>query len=313
MAREFVSGHLLQKDQNASPKCRVIRECVGFTCASKLGAGTGGGCLGWRELFEMKIISLGAGVQSTTLYLMSSVGDLPRADHAIFADPGAEHPETYKLLGWLRAWQEKHGGIPIHHLRDKNLYADLVNRTNSTGQRFAPVPAVTAGGNGRLRRQCTKEYKIEPIIRKIREIYGLRPRQRMKETEIWLGISLDEIERMKESRLPSIQYQYPLIEKEMTRGGCMKWLRRHGFPVPVKSSCVFCPYQSDARWKHLKLNHPQQWDKDVLVDRPIRDSSKRGVNDPIFLHRSGIPLETVVFGNQLDLFTEECEEGYCGI
>ena len=49
----------------------------------------------------MKVIALGMGMQSTVLYLMSSMGQFERADHAIFSDPMAEHPETYKLVDWL--------------------------------------------------------------------------------------------------------------------------------------------------------------------------------------------------------------------
>ena len=49
----------------------------------------------------MKVIALGMGMQSTALYLMSSMGQFERADHAIFSDPMAEHPDTYKLVDWL--------------------------------------------------------------------------------------------------------------------------------------------------------------------------------------------------------------------
>ena len=42
----------------------------------------------------MKIISLGLGIQSTAMYLMSSLNYIDRADYAIFADPGAELPDT---------------------------------------------------------------------------------------------------------------------------------------------------------------------------------------------------------------------------
>ena len=62
----------------------------------------------------LKVISLGMGVQSTALYLMSSMGyKVPRADFAIFADPQAEHPKTYKILDWLLDWKEKNNGIEI--------------------------------------------------------------------------------------------------------------------------------------------------------------------------------------------------------
>ena len=54
----------------------------------------------------MKIISLGLGVQSTAMYLMSSLGYIDRADYAIFADPGAELPDTYQLWDYLTEWKE---------------------------------------------------------------------------------------------------------------------------------------------------------------------------------------------------------------
>ena len=95
----------------------------------------------------MKIISLGLGVQSTTMYLMSSLGELDRADHAVFADPGAEHPETYELLDYVLNWQQENDGIPIT-FEKKSLYADLLNGTNSTGQRFASIPAFTNSEQG---------------------------------------------------------------------------------------------------------------------------------------------------------------------
>jgi len=84
----------------------------------------------------MKVISLGLGVQSTAMYLMSSLGELNRADYAVFADPGAEHPKTYELLIYLEKWQKENNGIPII-TRAKNLKQDLLNKQNSTGTRFA--------------------------------------------------------------------------------------------------------------------------------------------------------------------------------
>ena len=51
--------------------------------------------MGWKaakgnKQADLKIISLGMGVQSTAVYLMSSLKyKLEKADYAIFADPGA--------------------------------------------------------------------------------------------------------------------------------------------------------------------------------------------------------------------------------
>ena len=75
----------------------------------------------------LKVISLGMGVQSTALYLMSSMGyKVPRADVAIFADPQAEHYKTYDMLKWLQDWQKKNNGIKIIVNKDYNLLKDIL-------------------------------------------------------------------------------------------------------------------------------------------------------------------------------------------
>ena len=97
----------------------------------------------------------------------------------------------------------------------------------------------------------------------------------------------------------------------MSRGDCYKFFKEKNFPIPDKSSCVFCPYHSDKNWKDLKENHPEQWDQCIEVDEAIRDSSKRGLNDKMYLHRSLIPLKDIEFADQQELFM--CEEGFCGL
>lgn len=121
----------------------------------------------------MKIVSLGLGVQSTALYFMSSLGILPRVDHAIFVDLGREKAETIRYLKFLQRWQVENNGIPITVVRKKNLFRDLLNNTNSSGQRFSSIPAYTQnedGSTGMMRRQCTNEYKIRQVDVAIREI-----------------------------------------------------------------------------------------------------------------------------------------------
>ena len=237
----------------------------------------------------MTIISLGLGVQSTAMYLMSSLGQIDRADYAIFADPGAELPDTYELWNYLNVWRERNNGIPLIK-KKKSLYADIIKGENSTGHRWASIPAFGESG-GMIRRQCTKEYKIDVVVKAIREIYGLKKYARMKPTDLWLGISLDEIQRMKESLLPKITYHYPLIDKRITRSACQSFLEEHGFNNVKKSSCVFCPYHNNSQWRYIKQNYPKEWKKVMKVDNAIRDSSKRGLNDKLYLHRTLKPID----------------------
>lgn len=259
----------------------------------------------------MKVLSLGLGTQSTAMYLMSSLGYIDRADVAIFADPCAELPDTYKLLDYLLDWKEFNDGIPIHVVK-QDLYKDLMNGVNSKGAKFIDIPAFTNNGDiGQVRRQCTFHYKIEPVVKKIRELQGLKPRQRMKMTEVWLGITMDELQRMKKSLFPRIKYVYPFYEKKMTRADCIKILEDKSFHNVPKSSCVFCPFKSDKNWKDLKFNDPESFKIAVDVDKAIRNGTKQGEKGQLFLHRSCLPLDKVEFADQQELFM--CEGGFCGM
>jgi hypothetical protein len=205
------------------------------------------------------ILNLGAGVQSTTVALMAVHGELPPIDHAIFADTQWEPAAVYAHLGWLTGIMQS-AGFRVHRITAGNIREDMIRM--GRGQRWAAPPVFTRlrGRTGRLRRQCTKEYKIEPIEKKIRTILGLKPRQhwpREHRVDQWFGISLDEIERMRLSSRPAIRNVYPLIDiVRMSRGDCVTWLERQGYGVPPKSACLGCPYHTDRMWRELRDRDP---------------------------------------------------------
>ena len=258
----------------------------------------------------MKIISLGMGVQSTALYLMSSLGYIDRADYAIYADLKSEKPTTDNLVKYLLDWQKYNDGIEIL-IEDADIYADVINGINSDGKPFVTIPPFSESG-GMVQRQCTGEYKIKTVKNKIRELHGLKYKQRMKPTELWLGISTDEIERAKVSQMYNVEYKYPLIDKQISRADCITFLEERSFHNVDKSSCVFCPYQQNKQFREIKEKYPEQWEKIVNVDKAIRDNSRRGKDDKLFLHRSLKPINEVYLQeDQEELFM--CEEGFCGL
>lgn len=255
---------------------------------------------------------------------MSSLGIIPRVDYAIFADPGAEGKGTYLYLEWLKNWAIENNGVPIiHSLLKSTIKQDLLTVQNSTGQRFASIPAYTLspnGDKGMLRRQCTYEYKIMVVDKEIRRLYGLKPHARFPQTEVWFGITLDEISRAKDSNQKWKTKVYPFLnmvgkffEREMTRGDCVRWLQVNNFPVPPKSACIFCPFQGDKRLVDKKRNNPKEWQEVINIDAGIRDSSKRGIKQPIFLHSDCKPINQVNLNeNQGELFDNSCGE-YCAL
>jgi hypothetical protein len=262
-----------------------------------------------------RFLSLGAGVQSSTLALMIAHGELEPVDAAIFADTGWEPKKVYVWLDWL----EKQLPFPVHRVQRSNLRDDLIARKNSTGQRFAAVPwhmLMPNGDRAMGRRQCTAEYKISPLTKKTRELIGLVPRQRAKEVlcEMFIGISTDEALRMKHSQEAWKVHRWPLIEKSMSRSDCLAWMERKGYPMPPKSSCIGCPFHSDHEWRAIKAD-PEAWVDALEVDAAIRQQP--GMRGQQFMHRSCKPLaevdlSTAADHGQVDMFNNECE-GMCGV
>ncbi|MER8949811.1 hypothetical protein [Mesorhizobium sp. M0809] len=270
---------------------------------------------------RLRVLSLGAGVQSTTLALMAAHGHFGSLDCAIFADTGWEPASVYQHLRWLMSPNVL--PFPVHIVSALNLRESLI--AAGEGKRWASIPAFTRTvdrrGNisiGMIRRQCTTTSKIDPIRRKVRELAGLTRKRSPTYPVVhqWLGISMDEAVRMKPSRAAWQLNRFPLIESRMTRKDCLEWLKSHGYPTPPKSACIGCPYHSDAIWRSMRNNDRAAWDDAVEVDQAIR-TGLRGIRGEVFLHRSGVPLEEVDLSTaadhgQLDLWPNECE-GMCGL
>jgi hypothetical protein len=269
----------------------------------------------------MRILNLGGGVQSTTLYLMAMRGEIDPIQCAIFADLGEEPKSVYAHMEWLKSL----GGPTIHVVSAGILGNDLVKGMNSTGQRHASIPAFTAQNEGKplgiMLRQCTSEYKIKPIERFIRrELLGLEKGERIKIklTQLF-GISLDEAGRATriKSNCPHwSEPKFPLCDKMMTRADCLKWLETFGIPHTVpRSACVFCPYKSNHEWLLLRETDPEAWARAVEIDDALRVEGTvmaRGCNDKLYLHKSCRPLKEVHLTDSergQSAFNLECEGG----
>lgn len=269
----------------------------------------------------MRILNLGGGVQSTTLYLMALRGEIAPIDCAIFADLGEEPKSVYAHMDWLKSL----GGPTIHVVSAGLLGNDLVHGMDSTGQRHATIPAFTAQNEGQplgiMRRQCTAEYKIKPIEQFIRrQLLGLEKGKRIKTTLTQLfGISLDEAGRATRIKTNSPHWsepEFPLCNKMMTRADCVKWLEAFGIPHSVpRSACVFCPYKSDHEWLLLRERDEDGWNRAVEIDEALRKEGtvmNRGCNDKLYLHKSCRPLKEVHLTDGergQSAFNFECEGG----
>jgi hypothetical protein len=85
---------------------------------------------------KYNVLNLGAGVQSTAMYLLAREGKL-RFEVSIFADTGDVPAAVYRHLDWLCSL----GDPPIWVRSRGRLGDDLLGGVNATGQRFASIPA----------------------------------------------------------------------------------------------------------------------------------------------------------------------------
>jgi hypothetical protein len=276
-----------------------------------------------KELM-LKVLNLGAGVQSTTVLLMSCEGVLPRLDCAVFADTGWEPEAVYEHLEWLKGVST----VPIHTVHAGNIKQDaLVSQVRGKaedGQRWASMPYYVDGNGdreGMIRRQCTKEYKIDPIERFIKKnLLGLTPGRRLPKEPVlqqWFGISRDEFTRTRKPEAAWKTHYYPLVgvefvgdrmllsdniatlaDSSMSRAGCLEWLADRGYPTPPRSACIGCPFHSDAEWREMKESRPVEFDDACTFDESTRNLG--GMRGQVFLHRSCKPLREVDFRTDFD-------------
>src|SRR6185312_2391017 len=193
------------------------------------------------------------------------------------------------------------------------------NRAGTKSYISVGLPAYTDrdGVKGMRMRQCTRHFKIDPINAKLREFLGGRPRKRDGvQIEVLLGLSADEVYRVKPHRKPWARSVWPLIDRGMTRADCLAWMQRHSYPLPPRSACTFCPYRSDEEWLALT---PEEFADACAKERELQVAfaGATGNTSVPYLHASRVPLGTVKFkprpkGQQLSMFTNECE-GICGV
>jgi len=273
-------------------------------------------------------LSLGAGVQSSTLALMAARGEVtPTPTAAIFADTQAEPASVYKWLDWLEAEIARSPfPFPVVRITKGSLTTEslrLRTRVRSVGRPWSKslIPAFIKnpdGSKGIMGRSCTHDYKVQMLLKEQRKRAGIKRAQKQVTVTSWIGISFDEIQRMKPSRDAWVQNRWPLVELEMNRSDCLAWMKIKGYPRPPRSACVYCPFHSDHEWKRLKKEEPDEFARAIKFEEDLQaikvlTDNMRGVP---FLHSSLKPLSTVNFDSidprQSDFFGNDCE-GLCGV
>lgn len=291
----------------------------------------------------LTVLNHGGGVQTGAIVEMIASGDLPRPDVALFADTGDEPIYIQDQINHDRD-RLASVGVPLITVSNGSMHDDLYmggrfvsmplfvrtlsgkrgkkSRTNKNQMSAFDVseyetdsPNEVSGfgvsaqieTTGKASRQCTSEYKIEPLLKEmrimllemgyakenksgaIRVLPGVR-------VESWIGYSLDEAERMSAPKQKWQSFRYPLLEVSYSRSDCVRYLAARGAPPRLSSACVKCPLISDRRAIELRDNDPAGYKNRVKFDADLRDGSLKiseSMRGDLYVSRSLIPLSDI--------------------
>jgi|TARA_Y100000296_G_scaffold67829_1_gene80735 hypothetical protein len=221
---------------------------------------------------QTTILSFGAGVDSTALLAIelnrnvaAAALDIsrqeldakfPKVDAVVFADVGAEFPETMENVSYAK------GRCEAQNLR----FEIVTNQTDSlqaTMARNGSIPLMPGGSHGcslRFKSSVTKSWAEKTFAGTIN----------------WMiGIEANETARAFKSPKGDVhQAHQPLVELGLTRDRCIDLLDRLGWAIKVrKSSCFFCPFMQESEIKELHDDHPLLWAKAVAIEENFQATS----------------------------------------
>lgn len=263
---------------------------------------------------HMKILSCGAGMQSTALALMSceNVREpnkyplVPVYDAVIFCDLGEEPQWVYEQVAFIEK-ACKTAQIPFYVLKTA-LYEDYMKLFGE--KRVVSIPFWSTdenGKKGKMQRNCTMEYKINVIQKFVRynllgykKYQGMRPEDD-KAHEMHIGFSLEEKRRCGENPHKMFVNKFPLVEMGLERKDNYAYIKDVWGLETKASACTFCPFHRNYFFKQLKETDAARYEKLVQFDNRLEtEQPKTKIKSKLYISRSRKRIR--------DLRDEECED-----
>jgi len=236
------------------------------------------------------IQNYGGDVQTIALGVLVHKGLLPRPERVVMANTGREVKSTFEYL-------ENHArqlywdfGCEIEIIPHDKAKHDIYYTNRQGVLDTLPVMPVFTRQSGKLGQTdnfCSGFWKRDVVIDWLKQPengYG-----QANPVIQWLGFSTNEISRCKPSGVKWRENHFPLCYGygvRLTRQECVSLIAEFGLPIPKKSRCRDCSFQSNKEWREIKES-PDEWNAVIDFDYELRS------NDPsnsVFLHSDGIPL-----------------------
>ncbi len=249
-----------------------------------------------------KVLSYGGGLDSFAM-LLDAIERGEKPDACVFIDVGdgtatRDGEDPGEWLGTYRHMREivmplcAREGIEFVWL-DSERYP--VRDARSLFAWLEARKQIPVSGPNRI---CTTIAKVERFERWLAATHG------EAYVEVWIGFEAGEEGRIEKDpnagKGKSAQRvnRFPLHERGLCRCRCKALVERHGYPVPRKSACVFCPYGSARDWKTFARELPEQFARVVALEEKKPPTKKNGIKLSIMGYDSkkkrGTPLPVYV-------------------
>lgn len=251
-------------------------------------------------------ISNGMGSASMMLLVIAAEGELDTC-LSITADTGSEldclwnngrRTTAYVYFDEVIKPYAEANGIEAVMIRAQDKHKNDLPPLADKLQRgiHAGVPLFGSRG-GRISQGCTAKWKVRAIRQELR-------RRGAKTAVSYLGLTMDEVERMRISNVKWHQSAWPLIEGRIYRAQAQEELMRRSIPFLLSTECDFCPHKNRSRWE--RTSKP-------TIER-IADIEKE-FDGNLFFTPARIPLKEALKkmdDGQMDIF-DGCDGGYCHV
>lgn len=83
------------------------------------------------------------------------------------------------------------------------------------------------------------------------------------------------------------EVRFPLVERNITRQGCINIIKNAGLRVPIASGCWFCPFMSKLKIRKLYATYPN------LYERRKRMEAKAVERGGFYFDHEGRPMSAI--------------------
>lgn len=220
----------------------------------------------------IQLMSYGGGTNTAAMCVLVAEGKLPRPDYIMMADTGREASPTWDYLNEVMQPYLLQQGLSVmiapHSLSKVDLYS---------GNGDVLMPFFTV--DGALPTFCSIEWKERVVAREAR-------RQEIESCDLWMGFTIDEIGRVKPGPRKWMRRVFPLVDGMYTRADCYSIVAKAGLPQPPKSACYMCPHRSNAEWRYLRDEYPDDFQQAIKLESEVRATKDAG----LYLHPDRVEL-----------------------